>query len=199
MTTQQRGRRHLPKQIRMNFRGARRPSSREVDEAVAEVRRSGVVDVIASRLRRRPDAEARLSLFGYEVALTLRGYEKAHQMHLVDVVRLINTLDHTTLRRLRMPNWTYVGCYDRFQRLHARVSSVLGVGWRHVDPATGQILKIDRDWYRTEVQRAAVALDLVVGCALTVDGTPMPTWGRLHGDTETINLDGEVELDEEDE
>ena len=198
-TSHQHGRRHMPKQIRISFRGARTPRTDEVDKALTQVRRSGVVPLISVRLKRRSDAERRLSLLGYEVALTLHGWSKGHQMHLVDIVRLINAFKPHTLSLLRMPDWHYDGSYDRLQRLHRRVSAALNEGWRHVDPQTGEVVWIDRQWYRLAVMRAPVPLDLVRGCALDVDGTGMDTWGHLHGDRSTVDADGEPEPDEDDE
>jgi hypothetical protein len=192
-----RGHRHLPKRLRLNFRGARAPSTRELDEAIGQVRRSGVVPVIAFHLHRRRDAESRCSVKGYEVAITLHGYLKAHRMALIDIVRLMNALSHDALNLLGMPRWTPIGSYDRFQRLHSRVSAALDEGWNHIDPATGDIVRVDRDWYRGRVLLAAVPTDVVEGCALALDGTDMPTWGRLHGDVETVDLDGETPFDDE--
>jgi hypothetical protein len=163
----------------MNYRGARRPPKREIREAIEQVHHSGVVKVIEPRLRRRRDARARLSLLGSEVALTLHGYVKGHDMHLVDVVRLINPLDSATLVALGMPNWTYDGCYDRFHRLHKRVAAALLEGWLHIDPSTGEETIIDRAWYLTTIERAAVPLELVKGCVLAIDWTGMDTWARL--------------------
>ncbi len=194
-----RGHRLRPKQERINFRGARRPSTREIDEACAQVRRSGVVPVLAARLRRRRDAAARLSVFGYEVALTLHGYTKGHRMVLVEIVRLINSFGPHTLHLLRMPDWHYDGCYDRFQRLHSAASAALDEGWEHVDIETGEITRVDRKWYRLRTLRAAVDLDLVRGCGLAVDGTDMETWNHLHGDVEAVDPDGEPDRNEDDE
>jgi hypothetical protein len=194
-----RGRRHLPKQQRINFGGARPPRTDEVDEAIAQVRRSGVVPIISERLHRRRDAERRLSIFGYEVALTMHGWTKGHQMHLVDIVRLINAFRSHMLALLRMPDWHYDGCYDRVQRLHTRVATELDRGWSHVDPRTREVVAVDRDWYRAQVVHAPVPLHLVRGCALAIDGTGMDTWGRLHGDRSTVDADGESDPDEDDD
>jgi hypothetical protein len=194
-----RGRRHLPKQQRINFGGARSPRTGEIDEALADVRRSGVVPILSARLHRRADAERRLSLLGFHVALTLHGWTKGHQMHLVDVVRLINALKPETLRLLQMAEWQYAGSYDRFQRLHTRIASALQQGWMHVDRLTGESSQIDLNWYRGRVVGAPVPPDLVRGCALAIDGTGMETWGRLHGDRSTVDPDGEPDIDVDDE
>ncbi len=186
-----RGHRHLPKRIRMDYTGARQPTRREVVEAIDQVERSGVVEVVGARLQRRRDAERRLSYLGYEVALTLHGDTKGHKMHLVEVVRLINALHPAALSTLGMPEWRYDGCYDRFQRLHAQVARALRDGWRHVDATTGEVTVINRRWYMRAVAQGAIDLNQIRGCALAVDATAMESWGRLYGDAALIEADGE--------
>jgi hypothetical protein len=193
-----RPRRELPKQERINFRGARPPRTREIHEAIAQVRQSGVVPVLQARLNRRADANRRLSILGYETAVTLHGWTRHHRMHLVEVVRLINAFTPSTLRLLGMPDWHYDGCYDRFQRLFTAISRALKHGWHHADPDTNVTTFIDLNWYRQRAGLAPVPLDLIRGCALAIDGTDMETWGRIHGDRSTVELDGEPEPDEDD-
>jgi hypothetical protein len=184
----------IPKRKRLDFNCARRPRTKEIDQAMGLVKTAGFAEKMERHLDRRIDARQALSVRGLEVAKALRGFEQGHSMLLIDICRIINTFDKTTLNLVGMPNWKPVGGYDRVERLTGLMAEALDDGFDDVDPDTGEITHIDLQWFIDAVTRAAVPPDLVAGCAIAVDGTDMPTWGALHGAEETVELDGEAAL-----
>jgi hypothetical protein len=184
----------VPKNQRLDFDTARKPHTAEIDEAIVLVKTAGFAVKMERHLDRRKDAIAALSVKGLEVAKALRAFEQNHEMLLIDIARVINTFDPSTLSLLGMPAWTKTGGYDRVDRLTHQMAEALEQGFDDVDPDTSDVAHIDVQWFLNAVVRAPVPDYLVAGCALAVDGTDLPTWGALHGAEETVELDGEAAL-----
>ncbi len=180
----------IPKNRRLDFRSARRPSDEEIQQARKCVERAGAAVKIERHLKRRSDGIAALSVEGLEVAKALVGFQQGHEMLMINATRILNSLDTDTLDVLGMPRWRYEGCYDRVNRLTSLMSNALAEGFDDVDVETGEITHIDLQWYMDAVVRASVPMEIVQGCALALDGTDMETWAVLHGG-EDVDLDGE--------
>jgi hypothetical protein len=184
----------ISKRKRLDFDTARKPRTAEIDEAIALVKTAGFANKMERHLARRKDAVFALSVKGLEVAKALRGFEQGHAMLLIDICRIINTFDTTTLKLLGMANWTKTGGYDRVNRLTGLMADALEEGFDDIDPDTGEICHINVQWFIDAVMRAPVPDHLVAGASLAVDGTDMPSWGALQGSEETVELDGEAAL-----
>jgi len=67
-------------------------------------------------------------------------------------------------------------------RLFSKVCEVLESG----EPG------IDETWFANSLARAAVPAEFMVSRSVAVDGTDVETWGALHGEAVTVELDGEA-------
>ena len=51
---------------------------------------------------------------------------------------------------------------------------------------------VDARWFANQLARAAIPTDVLVSSSVAVDGTDVETWGALHGEAVTVELDGEA-------
>jgi hypothetical protein len=51
---------------------------------------------------------------------------------------------------------------------------------------------LNEEWFANQLARAAIPREHLVSGAVAVDGTDVETWGALHGEAVTVDLDGEA-------
>jgi hypothetical protein len=113
-----------------------------------------------------------------------------HQGHLVEIARVLNALTDRQRARLGLLRWDPKEAYNRVERLFLRLCTALdaelGV---EVD---GWMVRIDAAWFANRLAAAAIPQELRASAAVAVDGTDLETWGALHGDAVTIDVDAEA-------
>jgi hypothetical protein len=149
-----------------------------------------VLPVLEPRLHSEVGRPRTLSLLGFLVGAQLNGIRRHHQGHLVEIARVLNALTDRQRARLGLPRWDPKEAYNRVERLFLRLCSALDVGLEaEVD---GRTMRIDAAWFSNRLAAAAIPQELQASAAVAVDGTDLETWGALHGDAVTVDLDGEV-------
>jgi hypothetical protein len=98
------------------------------------------------------------------------------------VARVLNALTDEQRRALDITRWDPAEAYPRVERLFIRLCEVLESG------AAG----IDAQWFANRLARAAIPKELLLSRSVAVDGTDVETWGALHGEAVTVDLDGEA-------
>jgi hypothetical protein len=201
MTRARRGRRHLPKRLRLHLVAEGwHPTPAEIDDVIDLVTRAGVAEILEERLSRRSDARARLSVLGLEVARIINGSRDGHKGSHLELVQILNVLPKVTLERLGMGEWRRDGSYDRVQRLHASVAWVLHEGFEHVDPGTGAVVRCDEHWYKQSLLMTIpddILTAMIGNTAIAIDGTEMESCGQFHG--EIVETDGDGGPDDADQ
>jgi len=192
-----RGRRGLTKKDRITTKLNWHSSERAFNEAVTAVQRSGVLLPIKEHLRRRRDAEARVSTQGALVALVINGRHEGHKGAATSVMRLLNSFSSTKRLELGMPSWREVGAYDRTQRILAAIAGALDQGWEHLDRESGEITRCDWTWFWTAMLRSPIPDDIMAAMrgsiGIAVDGTEVESCAMFQfagGDRITIDGDG---------
>jgi hypothetical protein len=74
--------------------------------------------------------------------------------------------------------------YHRLDRLFNRLCDVLD----GADLVDGVL--VDAKWLANRIAAAAVPVEFRTSSSVAVDGTDVETWGALHGDAVTVDLDG---------
>jgi hypothetical protein len=192
-----RGRRHLPKRVRLrDVSDGWHPAAAEVDEVIELVTRAGAAHVLEELLARRSDARQRLSVLGLEVARVINASRDGHKGSRLELLRILNGLPKETLARLGMDRWRRLGGYDAVQRLTVALGRVLDEGVQYRNPATGETVICDWAWHTQSMLLGTIPaslLDAMVGnTALAVDGTEMESCGQFHGELSATDADGEA-------
>ena len=192
-----RGRRHLPKRLRLrDVSDGWHPAASEVDEAIDLVTRAGVAHALEELLARRTDARQRLSVLGLEVARIINASRDGHHGSHLELLRILNDLPNETLERLGMDRWRRRGGYDRVQRLTAALERVLDEGVEYLNPKTGDTVVCDWAWHARSMLLSPIPADLLDAMegntALAVDGTEMESCGQFHGELAAVDADGEA-------
>jgi hypothetical protein len=160
-----------------------RPTSgAELNVARQLVERSGVVEALEPTMDAKVGRPRHLSLLGFFVACQLNALNRHHQGHLVEVARTINAFTEKQRRDLGVTNWDPDETYPSVTRLFTRLCQVLDSGEAGIDAT----------WFANHLARAAVPKEFLVSHSVAVDGTDVESWGALHGEATTIELDGEA-------
>lgn len=162
--------------------GGRPASGAELNLARQLVERSGIPGVLEPFIHAEVGRPRQLSLLGFLVACQLNAFHRHHQAHLVEVARTLNALSDEQRNSLGIDSWDPAESYPRVERLFVKLCQVLESG------AAG----VDAQWFATQLARAAIPEDAFVSSAMAVDGTDVETWGALHGEAVTVELDGEA-------
>ena len=104
----------------------------------------------------------------------------------MEVARTINALTDDQRAPLGIVHHDPAHTYDRVDRLFNKLCGALEAG--HV--ADGA--RVDAKWLANLLAAAAVPAEFRTSRSVAVDGTDVETWGVLHGDPFTIELDGEA-------
>jgi hypothetical protein len=162
--------------------GGRPTSSSELNLARQLIERSGVVDVLGPFIDAEVGRPRHLSLLGLLVACQLNALGRHHQGHLVQVARTLNALTPQQRSQLGITSWDPAESYPRVTRLFTKLCRVLEL----------EEAGVDATWFANRLARAAVPKEFLLSRAVAVDGTDVETWGALHGEALTLELDGEA-------
>jgi len=127
-----------------------------------------------------------ISVRGLLVACQLNALARHHQAHLIEVARIINALTSAQRAALAIVLHDPEQTYDRVDRLFNRLCATLDAG--HLIDGVG----VDAKWLANRLATAAVPAEFRTSSSVAVDGTDVETWGALHGDAVTVELDGEA-------
>ncbi len=166
----------------LDVTGGRPTSNAELNLARQLVERSGIPDVLEPHIHAEIGRPRQLSLVGFLVACQLNAFHRHHQAHLVEIARTLNALSDEQRRSLGIKGGDPAESYHRVERLFVKLCQVLESGSAGVDAR----------WFATQLARAAIPADVLVSNSVAVDGTDVETWGALHGEAVTVELDGEA-------
>jgi hypothetical protein len=170
--------------------GGRPTLDTELQVAIRVVRRAGVLEPLARLLDAEVGRPRTISLLGFLVGAQLNALARHHQGHLVEIARVLNALTDAQRQRLGLGDWAPAQTYDRLERLFIRLCAVLDE--RHEIAIGGRRVRLDAGWFANRFAAAAVPEDLRESGSVAVDGTDLETWGALHGDAVSVQLDGEA-------
>jgi hypothetical protein len=162
--------------------GGRPTSGAELSFARQLIERSGIIDALGPSIESEVGRPRHLSLVAFLVVCQLHALQRHHQAHLIEVARILNALTKVQLQGLGVANWDPAESYPRVERLFLRICEVL----------ESNEAGIDASWFANQLARAAIPPDLLVSASVAVDGTDVETWGALHGEAVTVDLDGEA-------
>src|ERR1019366_1501959 len=166
--------------------GGRQTASTDLQIACRVVDRSGAVPVLASFLDSEVGRHRTISFRALLVACQLNALARHHKGHLVEVARVINAMSDDQRASLGIVDHDPVQTYHRVDRLFNKLCDVLDAG--HV---AGDV-RVDAKWLANRLATAAVPKEFRTSSSVAVDGTDVETWGALHGDAVSVDLDGEA-------
>jgi len=120
------------------------------------------------------------------VAAQLNALARHHKGHLVEVARVVNAMTNEQRAWLGIVDHDPAQTYHRVDRLFNKLCDVLDAG--HVFDG----VRVDAKWLANQLAAAAVPVEFRTSSSVAVDGTDVETWGALHGDAVTVDLDGEA-------
>jgi hypothetical protein len=162
--------------------GGHATSGAELSIARQVIDRSGVIDALQPLLDADVGRPRHLSLLAMLVAFQVNALHRHHQGHLVQAARVLNALTDEQRQSLGIVRWDPEEAYPRLEWLFAKLCRIL----ESADNG------FDADWFANRLARAAIANEFLLSTSVAVDGTDVETWGRLHGATFTVELDGEA-------
>ncbi len=162
--------------------GGRPTSTSELSLARQLIERSGIAAVLEPFIDAEVGRPRHLSLLGFLVACQLNALARHHQGHLVQVARTLNALSDQQRRDLGISSWDPAESYPRVTRIFTKLCGVL----------ESEEAGVDATWFANQLARAAVPKEFLTSRAVAVDGTDVETWGALHGEAVSVELDGEA-------
>lgn len=166
--------------------GGRATSTTDLQIACRLVDRAGVVPLLTPSMDAEVGRHRTISVRGLLVASQLNALARHHRAHLVEVARIINAFTDDQRDVLGIVKHDPEQTYDRVDRLFNKLCDMLDAG--HV---VGGV-KLDAKWLANRLAAAAVPNEFRTSSSVAVDGTDVETWGALHGDAVTVELDGEA-------
>ena len=167
----------------LDLGGGRPTSGAELNIARQVIVRSGVVDALRPLIDSGIGRPRHLSLLGLLVACQLNAFGRHHQAHLVEVARTLNAM---TRRRRGAVSTSATGTPTR--PITGSSGSLSG----SVRFSSQVMPGLNEEWFANQLARAAIPRRYLVSGAVAVDGTDVETWGALHGEAVTVDLDGEA-------
>jgi hypothetical protein len=162
--------------------GGRPTTAHELQVALGILDRSGVMDILEPYFLAEVGRHRTLKLEALLVACQLNALSRHHKGHLIEVARVINALTDEQRTQLGIERHDPALTYDRVERTFTKLAVVLDAG----HPG------IDAKWFANSLAQAAVPEEFRQSRSIAVDGTDVETWGALHGDAVTVDLDGEA-------
>jgi hypothetical protein len=104
----------------------------------------------------------------------------------VEIARILNAMSAEQLASLGISEWDRSEAYDRVERLFISLCRVL-----EERPVVDGV-EVDAAWFANRIMTAAIPARFKTSSSVAVDGTDVETWGALHGDCATVELDGEA-------
>jgi len=166
--------------------GGRPTSNADLQLACRIVDRAGVVGVLSPLLDAEVGRHRTISVRGLLVACQRNALARHHRAHLVEVARIINALTDEQRASLGIVRHDPAQTYDRVDRLFNRLCDALDAGH------TADGARVDARWLANRLAAVAVPAEFRTSRSVAVDGTDVETWGALHGDPVTVDLDGEA-------
>jgi hypothetical protein len=166
--------------------GGRATSATDLQIACRIVDRSGVAPVLSELLDAEVGRHRTISVRGLLIALQLNALARHHRAHLVEVARIINAMTDAQRTELGIARHDPEQTYNRVDRLFNRLCDVLDAG--HVVDG----VQADAKWLANRLAGASIPKEFRTSSSIAVDGTDVATWGALHGDPVTVDLDGEA-------
>ena len=120
------------------------------------------------------------------MACQLNALARHHKAHVVEVARVINAMSDEQRATLGILDHDPGQTYHRVDRLFNKLCDVLDAG--HVVDG----VRVDAKWLANRLATAAVPVEFRTSSSVAVDGTDVETWGALHGDAVSVDLDGEA-------
>jgi hypothetical protein len=174
------------KRAPIDAHGGRATSTTDLQIACRVVDSTGVVPVLTPLLDAEVGRRRTISVRGLLVACQLHALARHHRAHLVEVARTINAMTAEQRASLGIVKHDPAETYDRVDRLFNKLCAVLDAG--HV--VDGR--RVDARWLANRLAAAAVPAEFRTSSSVAIDGTDVETWGALHGDATTVELDGEA-------
>jgi len=162
--------------------GGRPTTGQELQLACGIVHRSGVVAVLAPHFDAEVGRHRTISLRGLLVACQLNALARHHKAHLIEVARVINALSDEQRARLGIVDHDPDQTYHRVDRTFTKLAGILDAG----------LVGINAKWLANQLALAAIPEEFRTSSSVAVDGTDVETWGALHGEVTTVELDGEA-------
>lgn len=166
--------------------GGRPTANTDLQIAARVVDRAGVVPVLAQLIDAEVGRHRTISVTGLLVACQLNALARHHKGHIVEVARVINAMTDEQRTSLGITDHDPGQTYNRVDRLFNRLCDVLEEGY-----VVDGVL-VDAKWLANRLALAAVPKEFRTSSSVAVDGTDVETWGALHGDAVTVDLDGEA-------
>lgn len=165
----------------------RRPTSHaDLQVACRVADRSGAIPVLTSLVDSEVGRPRTISVRALLVAAQLNALARHHKGHLVEVARVINAMTNEQRAWLGIFDHDPAQTYHRVDRLFNRLCDALDDG--HVVDG----FRVDAKWLANRLAAAAVPAEFRTSRSVAVDGTDVETWGALHGDPVSVDLDGEA-------
>lgn len=166
----------------LDTHGGRATTAQELQLAVGIVSRSGVVEALEPHFVAEVGRHRVIKLKPFLVACQLNALSRHHRGHLIEIARVINALTDEQRQQLGIERHDPALTYDRVERTFTKLAETLDAG----HPS------IDAKWFANSLAQAAVPEEFRQSRSVAIDGTDVETWGALHGDAVTVNLDGEA-------
>jgi hypothetical protein len=162
--------------------GGRATSNTDLQIACRIVDSAGVIPVLTPLMDAEVGRHRTISIRGLLVACQLNAMARHHRAHLVEVARIINAFTDDQRELLDIVKHDPAQTYDRVDRLFNKLCDVLDAGHPGVNAK----------WLANRLAAASVPAEFRTSSSVAVDGTDVETWGALHGDPVTVELDGEA-------
>ena len=166
--------------------GGRATGETDLQVARQLISKSGVLPVLTPLLETGVGRPRTLPLEAFLVAAQLNALQRHHQGHLVEIARILNAMTAEQHASLGIREWDPAEFYDRVERLFVSLCKVL-----EERPVVNGV-EVDAGWFANRIMTAAIPAKFRTSSSVAVDGTDVETWGALHGDSATVELDGEA-------
>jgi hypothetical protein len=176
--------------------GSRPPTTAEFSTARRVVKSSGILPALQGRLDHILGRRRSLSIEGLLVAMQINGLRRHHQATVAEFARALNSFTSRQQADLGIRNWDPKEAYDRTDRLFNRLSHALEEGW--VVSVGGSTVHVDAGWVAQQLLAASLQDVPVWSTSFAVDGTDIDTWGRLQGQLDETDLDGDPDDERDD-
>ena len=170
------------KRAPLDGEGGRATSNTDLQIVCRIIDKAGVVPVLATLLDAEEGRHRTISVRGLLVACQLNAMARHHRAHVIEVARIINAFTDEQRDVLAIVKHDPAQTYDRVDRLFNKLCAVLDAGHPGVSAK----------WLSNRLAAAAVPAEFRTSSSVAVDGTDVETWGALHGDATTVELDGEA-------
>ncbi|MGH2717800.1 MAG: hypothetical protein ACRDJU_04390 [Actinomycetota bacterium] len=176
----------MKKRAPIDTSGGRATGETDLQVARQIVEKSGVLAVLSPILESGVGRPRSLCLRAFLVAAQVNALHRHHQGHLVEIARVLNAFTTEQLASLGVSEWDPAEAYDWVERLFIALCKLLEEA-----PVVDGIT-IDAGWFANRIAAASVPAKFRTSSSVAVDGTDLETWGALHGDSATVDCDGEA-------